>query len=103
MPLALELLAEVTHPISPEITSVVSWTGGCLLGAVFLLIMDALKEGPGAHPPSRMKRALVFEAVLALAVVPLPLCLGLFGRKVRRKRIEADNRMNFISRELSGG
>lgn len=100
MPLALELLVEVTHPVSPEITSVLCWTGGALLGAVFLLIMDALKGGPDARPPFTMKRAMVFEAVLALLVVPLPLCLGLFGRKVRRKRNEADNRMNNASGDL---
>ncbi|KAI9782760.1 MAG: hypothetical protein M1816_001712 [Peltula sp. TS41687] len=102
MPLALELLAEITHPISPDITSVLCWTGGSLLGGVFLLTMDALKDGPDAHPPFRMKRALVFEAVLALMVVPLPLCLGLFGRKVRKKRMEADNRLRNLG-EVSGG
>ncbi|KAI9884172.1 MAG: hypothetical protein M1823_004035 [Watsoniomyces obsoletus] len=93
MPLALEMLADVTHPVSPEITSVVGWFGGSLLGACFILIMDALKDGRDANPPYRMRRALIFEAVVAAAVVPLPLCLGLFGRRLRSKRLETDNRV----------
>ena len=92
LPIALEMLVEVTHPVSPEITSVASWFGGSLLGGVFILIMDTLKEGPNANPPFRLKRALVFEAVVALAVMPLPLCLGLFGSPAQRKRLEADQR-----------
>lgn len=41
-----------------------------------------------------MKRALVFQAVLAMAAFPLPLCLGLFGRRdrVRMRRWEAEKR-----------
>ncbi len=93
MPLALEMLADVTHPVSPEITSVVSWFGGSLLGALFILIMDALKDGRDAKPPYRMRRALIFEGVVAVAVVPLPLCLGLFGRRLTSKRLETDTRV----------
>ena len=92
LPIALEMLVEVTHPVSPEITSVASWFGGSLLGGVFILIMDTLKDGPNADPPFRLKRALVFEAVVALAVMPLPLCLGLFGSPAQKKRLEADQR-----------
>ena len=91
VPIALEFVVEIVHPVSPEITSVVCWTGGQLFGAVFLLIMDTLKNDGREKPPYGMKRALVFEAVVALLVVPLPLCLGLFGRKVKSRRLEADN------------
>ncbi len=54
--------------------------------------MDALKDSEDADPPKNMKRALIFQAVLAVLAAPAPLCLGLFGRKafVRRKREEAD-------------
>lgn len=57
------------------------------------MIMNALKDGnadlkevsekgrtagveQGTKPPGNMFRALIFEAVVACAIVPLPLCLG---------------------------
>ncbi|KAI9700064.1 MAG: hypothetical protein M1836_002598 [Candelina mexicana] len=90
VPIALEWLVEVTYPVSPEMGSTVCWTGGQLVGAVVILVMDALKASTDAVPPLNMKKALVFQAVLALVVVPLPLCLGLFGRDARNRRLEAD-------------
>ncbi|KAI9845978.1 MAG: hypothetical protein M1837_004384 [Sclerophora amabilis] len=95
VPIALEMLAEVTHPVSPAVTSTVAWGGGQLLGGVFLLVEDALKD---PHPPHGMHRALAFQAVMACAVAPLPLCLGLFGRKVRRKRQEVDKSVQIAGR-----
>lgn len=92
LPVASELLVELTHPVSPEVTSTLAWSGGQLLGAIFIIISDALKEGPGANPPNNMNRALIFQAVIALAATPLSLSLGLFGRgeKVRLRRVETD-------------
>ncbi|CAM1506400.1 Fc.00g060410.m01.CDS01 [Cosmosporella sp. VM-42] len=92
VPVALEYLIELSHPLSPEVTSTIAWAGGQLFGAIFTIISDALVAGPTAHPPKNMKKALIFEAIVALAVVPLPLCLGLFGRedKVTLKRIKSD-------------
>lgn len=92
VPLALELLIELSHPLSPEVTSTIAWAGGQLFGAIFTIISDALIEGPDANPPKHMKKALIFQAVVTLAVVPLPLCLGLFGRedKVSLKRVRSD-------------
>ncbi|KAK8069670.1 hypothetical protein PG994_006286 [Apiospora phragmitis] len=94
VPVALEYLTELSHPCSPEVTSTVAWASGQLLGAFFILISDALKAGPDANPPCHMQRSLIFHAVLALAVVPLPLCLGLFGRGefVELKRASSDQR-----------
>ena len=80
VPVALEFLTELAHPCSPEVTSTVGWASGQLLGGCFILISDALKAGPDANPPLHMEKSLIFHAVVALAVVPLPLCLGLFGR-----------------------
>ncbi|KAM0276366.1 hypothetical protein ACHAQH_006814 [Verticillium albo-atrum] len=92
VPVALEMLSELSHPISPEVTSVIAWSGGQLLGGCFILISDALQAGPEADPPRNMKRALIFQAVIALLIVPLPLCLGLFGRadKVSLRRVRSD-------------
>ncbi|KAI1380347.1 MFS general substrate transporter [Hypoxylon crocopeplum] len=94
VPVALEFLCELGHPMSPEVTSTVAWAGGQLLGGVFIVISDALKAGPEADPPFHMNNALVFTAVIALVVVPLPLALGLFGRadKLVMRRVRSDER-----------
>ncbi|KAI3321251.1 MFS general substrate transporter [Xylariaceae sp. AK1471] len=93
VPVALEFLCELGHPMSPEITSTIAWGGGQLLGGIFILISDALKAGPGADPPENLNRALIFTAVIALAIIPLPLALGLFGRKDRLvlRRLRSDD------------
>lgn len=90
VPLALELLVEVTWPASPEVSSTLCWAGGQLGGAVCLLIMDNGLTGTWKHgqPPLNMKAGLVFLAVLTWTVVPLPLFLGWRGLG-RRKREEA--------------
>lgn len=93
VPVALEFLCELAHPVSPEVTSTVAWAGGQLLGGIFIVVSDALKAGPDAKTPENMDNALVFTAVVALAVVPLPMCLGLFGRsdKLAMKRVRSDD------------
>ncbi|KAK7744258.1 hypothetical protein SLS53_003779 [Cytospora paraplurivora] len=93
VPVAMELLVELTHPVSPEITSTLAWGGGQLLGAIFIIISDALKGGGDADAPhDNMDRALVFQAVVAMVFMPVPLCLGLFGRRehVRLRRVQTD-------------
>lgn len=92
VPVATEFLVEMMHPVSPEVTSTLGWAGGQLLGALLIIISDALKAGPGADPPNNMTNALVLQAVLTMAVVPLPLSLGLFGRgdKILLKRVQSD-------------
>ncbi|PLB35131.1 putative cell surface receptor/MFS transporter (FLVCR) [Aspergillus candidus] len=90
LPVALEYLVEITYPFSPEIGSTICWTGGQLLGAIFILIQDALKASPGANPPGHMRNALIFSAVIATVAAPFPICIGLFGRNVRRRRLDVD-------------
>ncbi|KAI0377020.1 MFS general substrate transporter [Hypomontagnella monticulosa] len=94
VPVALEFLCELSHPISPEVTSTVAWAGGQVLGGIFIVISDALKAGPDADPPFHMTNALIFTAVIALVTVPLPLALGLFGRQDRlvMRRVRSDER-----------
>jgi drug/metabolite transporter (DMT)-like permease len=96
LPVVLEFLVEVTYPVSPEIGSTLCWSGGQLLGAVFTIIQTALTAGPEADPPNNMRNALIFSAVVAVVAVPFPLCLGLFGRKVVRRRLEAETAVNNI-------
>ena len=90
VPVALEYLVEIMYPLGPEVGSTLCWAGGQLLGGIFIVIENALKAGNGGRPPHNMHRALVFQAVLAAIVVPLPLCLGLFGMEIQRKRLETE-------------
>ncbi|KAL7268182.1 hypothetical protein RUND412_009208 [Rhizina undulata] len=91
LPLALEFIAEITYPASPELASTVMWVGGQLLGGVFMICMDRLRYREGGMPEGNMRRSLIFEAVLAVAVAPLAFCLGLFDKgAVTSKRIELD-------------
>ncbi|KZL64386.1 major facilitator superfamily transporter [Colletotrichum incanum] len=92
VPVALELLIELSHPVSPEVTSTIAWAGGQLLGAVFVIISNALQADDRADPPKNMKNVLIFQAVIAMAILPLPLCLGMFGRsdKVSLRRVRSD-------------
>ncbi|KAK3303437.1 major facilitator superfamily domain-containing protein [Chaetomium strumarium] len=104
LPVVVEYLVELTHPISPEVTSTLAWSGGQLLGGVFIVVSGALKADPGeGDPPANMHDALIFAAVMALAAVPLPLCLGLFGRKenlqLRRVRSDEEGRVSGDSAE----
>ncbi|KAF9887996.1 hypothetical protein FE257_009385 [Aspergillus nanangensis] len=94
LPVVLEYLVEITYPFSPEIGSTICWTGGQLLGAVFILIQDALKAGDDADPPQNMRNALIFSAVIAVVAAPFPMCIGLFGRDVRRRRLDIDRGVN---------
>ena len=105
MPVALEYLIEITHPVSPEVTSTICWSGGQLLGGIFIIASDKLRAGGVSdgsqddgtvRPPGNMYNALVLQAVLALVVVPLPLALGCCGRGrgVRMRRVEADKEAN---------
>jgi FLVCR family MFS transporter 7 len=93
LPIALEYMVEITFPASPEVSSTICWVGGQLFGAIFIVIMDALKDGRpvdlakvndggrmtggGDRPPGNMFNALIFEAVVAMVVLPLPLMLGI--------------------------
>lgn len=80
LPCALEYLVEITYPASPEVSSTICWTGGQLLGAIFILLMDALKGGLSDQPKDSMKRALIFEAVVSCLAVPCVFVLSFLGK-----------------------
>ncbi|ORX95107.1 major facilitator superfamily domain-containing protein [Clohesyomyces aquaticus] len=111
VPIALEYLVEVTFPASPEVGSTICWAGGQLVGCVYIIIMNALKDGnvdlktvsekgrgmgTGDRPPGNMYKALVFQAVFALAVVPAPMLLGIerlgLGEGKLKGRLRVDER-----------
>jgi MFS family permease len=102
VPVVLEFLVEIHHPLGPELGSSVCWFGGQILGGSFVIIQTALKAGPSARPPANLHAALIFQAVISMAIMPLPLCLGLFGRGkyVRSKRLEADRDRNVADAQM---
>lgn len=56
IPITLEYLVDIAHPIAPESTSSLCWAAGLLLGAWFTLIMEVLAADDAADPPYNMKR-----------------------------------------------
>lgn len=105
VPLALEMLVDVCgEGVGAEVSSTVCWTLGQFGGAVFILVMDALKtKGKGGDGDEDekgqgdMRWACVFQAVVCVVVVPLPLCLGFWGTGGmvgRRNKAVADGSTN---------
>jgi MFS transporter, FLVCR family, MFS-domain-containing protein 7 len=66
LPLALELSVELTHPVSPEVSAAIYWIGGELLGGIFIIIMNALRD----NRTSNMIRALIFQGVISCFAAP---------------------------------
>lgn len=94
VPVALETLAEVTYPVRPAFSSTISWTGGQILGAIFIIISDALVDNsPTANPPGNLQRAIIFQAVVAMAVVPAAYFIG-WGGGLKTGRLGVDRREN---------
>jgi FLVCR family MFS transporter 7 len=92
LPCALEYLVEITYPASPEVSSTICWTGGQLLGAIFILLMDALKGGLSSQPKDSMKRALIFQAVVSCVAVPCVFVLSWLGKEsIGLGRRDAEN------------
>ncbi|KAL9601933.1 MAG: hypothetical protein Q9219_002157 [cf. Caloplaca sp. 3 TL-2023] len=80
VPVALEWAVEVTWPAGPEASSTLCWTGGQLLGGIFIVVCDALKEEDWeGEPKGNMGKGLVFMAVVALGAVPCAMVLGRWG------------------------
>ncbi|KAH8812009.1 major facilitator superfamily domain-containing protein [Xylogone sp. PMI_703] len=113
VPVILEFMIEITHPISPEVTTTIGWASGQLFGGIFIIICNSLRA-PGAddgtaddgstRPPGNMYRALVFQGVLAMITMPIPLFLGLFGRSkyLTMRRVEADREAQWRNAQENG-
>lgn len=86
LPCALEYMSLVTRPVSPEISSTICWSASQLLGAIFIIIMDALGASATASPPYNLYWSLVFQAVIACAVLPLPFAITWAQNRSRRTR-----------------
>lgn len=116
VPITLEYLVDITHPIAPESTSSLCWVAGLLLSAWTVVIMEIIAmHSPGDSPHSMKKyvtpvkilfiknlaitapfcvdlltknSSLTFQAAVGLAVIPLPFFLDSHGPRPIKVHIE---------------
>ena len=98
---------EVSWPVGPEVGSVISWAGGqalgrwrdphCIyvklisnIGGLFIIVSDALGDDSSGNPPYNMHKALIFQAVIAISVMPCALSIGWLGGRVQNRRLQID-------------
>ncbi|PVH68521.1 MFS general substrate transporter [Cadophora sp. DSE1049] len=75
-PINLEFITEILYPLRVEYAISIMWAGGQLLGGCLIIASGYMFDSQGTNMPA------VYMCVgLSCAVVPLPLCLGMFGRK----------------------
>ncbi|KAF7722712.1 hypothetical protein EC973_002838 [Apophysomyces ossiformis] len=67
LPVGLELSVECSYPVSESVSSSMLWVCSQVLGLVFLLSMDALRDDHG-DPPGTMRRALEMAAGLSASM-----------------------------------
>lgn len=88
LPALLEWIQEQTFPAMPALSSSLLWNGGQLFGAIFIISMNALKDGGSGSPPGNMRRALIFQAVWACVGVAPVFLLRRFSRENSRIRVD---------------
>ncbi|OCF33542.1 hypothetical protein I316_04614 [Kwoniella heveanensis BCC8398] len=91
LPLALEMLADVTWPIGPEVSSTICWAASQLAGGILLTVMTALKGGKSGEPAASMYRSLTLQAVVCCVVAPLPMALGYWSTGKGSRLLEKED------------
>ncbi|KIP11082.1 hypothetical protein PHLGIDRAFT_64606 [Phlebiopsis gigantea 11061_1 CR5-6] len=87
VPVAIELTAEITRNASGG-TAVLVFAANAMT-VVCVLVEGALRAGPNANPPNNTHRAIIFQGVLVMSLVPT-----IFGLKGKQARREMDERKN---------
>lgn len=78
-PCVLEIQASWTHPVSPELSSFVCWSGAKVLAAVFTLLVGSvmvLDEPKYGQPKGSLFIGQLFIAAMAWLCVPCTMALG---------------------------
>ena len=70
---------------------------------MFIVVSDALQSDRKGNPPGNMQRALIFEAVIALAVMPAAIIIGRTKGATRNKRLKNDNMVDGRHTEIEEG
>jgi MFS transporter, FLVCR family, MFS-domain-containing protein 7 len=78
-PCVLEVQASWTHPVSPELSSFVCWSGAKILAAVFTILVGnvlVLDEPKYGQPKGSLFVGQLFIAAMAWLCVPCTMVLG---------------------------
>lgn len=94
-PIYLELASELTYPVSESISSCIIWTLCTVTLLIFTIIIDALRAGPDANPPSNMNTSMIVVAVI-MAAGNIP-CLWLKG-DLKRLQIDSESKRTIEQR-----
>ncbi|KAF8348222.1 major facilitator superfamily domain-containing protein [Amanita rubescens] len=84
----LELGADLTR--NADASSAILWFMGNLIGIISVLVQQALRASSNATPPLNMRRALIFNGVIAMVAVAF--ILPLQGKQDRKRLDEAKMR-----------
>lgn len=83
LPVTLELAVELTR--NADGSSAILWGSANFFSVIFIIVEGALRACPDASPPFNMSKALVFQGVLACAIIAV---FGLEGKQARRAEDE---------------
>ena len=91
-PCVLELQASWTHPVSPEFSSVICWSGAHIITGVFTIVVGnalVMKKAEEGQPAESLFNGLIFLAVAVWLCVPLVMLTG-FWKFKRTAESEVD-------------
>jgi MFS family permease len=83
LPIGMELSCELTR--NTDGSAAIVWVGGNLFTILFVLVFGALRAGPNDSPPLNMKRAMIFQGAVVLALSSL---IFLVRGEQRRKAMD---------------
>ncbi|CAO3594954.1 unnamed protein product [Absidia cylindrospora] len=86
LPVALELSIECTYPISETISSSSLWMCSQILGLIFLVALNALRDDNG-DPPGNMRHGLILATCVSM---PMMILSTLYNSPNRRMDVEKE-------------
>lgn len=93
-PCVLEFQAAWTHPVSPEFSSVIGWTGAKVVGAILILAVGdwmALKKPQEGQPTGSLFNGLILIAAMCWVCVPLALITGTVVKRPAASMVEGND------------
>ncbi|KAI8384702.1 major facilitator superfamily domain-containing protein [Radiomyces spectabilis] len=87
LPVALELSVESSYPVSESVSSSSLWMCSQIMGLVFILATDALRDDNG-NPPGNLRNALIMYVCLAM---PMMVLCAFYNSPNKRLECEKQN------------
>ncbi|KAI8339882.1 major facilitator superfamily domain-containing protein [Chlamydoabsidia padenii] len=91
LPVTLELSIECTYPISETISSSSLWMSSQILGLIFLVALNALRDDSG-DPPGNMRNGLILATCVAM---PMMILSSIYNSP--NKRMDDEKEQNVIT------